>query len=354
MSQPPYPENALPEADAPTIWAAIDRIVDGNDDVERLRSHRLHLLAARRWRARGRQVPAAVLAAERRSALTSMLVPEVLTRVRRAVDGPIIVHKGPEVAKRYPDPIARPYVDLDLLVSDADSAQRALQQAGFYAVGDPAAYVGSPHRQPLEFPELPLVVEVHESPNWPRWLGRVPTADLLAGAVDSNLAVDGVLTLAPAHHALAVAAHAWAHGPLARIGDLLDVSVMSAELDPQELRTLAASWGLARLWQTTTETADAVLRTGGRTWALATWARNLGGVRERTVFEYHLGRWAAPFSAVPFRAAVRVMGQEIGKDLRPRPGEEWGPKLGRTGQALRRAGVRKSEHDEALNGRGEE
>jgi hypothetical protein len=69
------------------------------------------------------------------------------------------------------------------------------------------------------------------------------------------------------------------------------------------------------------------------------------------VLEYHVGRWLAPFSAVPTHAALRVMAQEIGRDLRPRPDEEWGQKLGRTGQAVRRARVRKSQHDEELSRR---
>jgi hypothetical protein len=279
------------------------------------------------------------------------VAPEVLAKVRDASDGALVVHKGPEVALRYPDPALRKYVDLDLLVPDTAAVQRSLVASGFQPVGDPAAYTTTPHEQPLEFPGLPVLVEVHDAPNWPGWLGPPPTAELLDEAVPSALGVDGILTLAPSHHALVVAAHAWAHGPLSRVGDLVDVRAMSEGIDPDELTRLAKRWGLVKLWRTTTTAADAVLGGRRRTWALSTWARNLRDVRERTVFEYHLGRWLAPFSALGPLAAAGVMGREIGRDLRPRPDEGWDQKLGRTGQALRRARVRKSEHDEELTRR---
>jgi hypothetical protein len=341
----------LEERAASATWVGVDRLVDATPDLERLRVNRLHLLAARRWRALGREIPDDLLAAERRSVLMSLLVPEVLSRIRAASDGPLVVHKGPEVALRYPDPHLRPYIDLDVLVPDATGVQQSLIAAGFLPVGDPAAYVASPHRQPVELPGLPLHVEVHEAPNWPRWLAPAPTAELLAAAVPSSHGIDGVLTLAPSHHALVVAVHAWAHGPLSRVGDLVDVRAMSEGLDAAELDTLADRWGIGRLWRTTGAAASTVLDGGRRTWALTSWARNLAGIRERTVLEYHVGRWLAPFSAVPTHAALRVMAQEIGRDLRPRPDEEWGQKLGRTGQAVRRARVRKSQHDEELSRR---
>lgn len=278
----------------------------------------------------------------------TLVLPEILTRLREACDGPLVVHKGPVVALRYPDPILRPYIDVDVLVPDAASVQRCLLKVGFVEVGNPAFYAGGPHRLPLEWPGIPLLVEVHDDLNWPRWLTRSPTRELLAEAVPSSLGVDGVLTLAPHHHALAVATHAWAHGPFARVGDLVDVAAMTDGLDHEELLRLARRWGLQGLWRTTVATVDAVLFGGRAPMAVRTWARNLPAVRERTVLEIHIGRWLAGFSALGLQGGIRVLGGEIGKDLRPAVNETWGQKLSRVPQAFRGAFVTKSQHDDRL------
>jgi hypothetical protein len=330
------------------LWAAVDRIVGSTTDVDALRANRLHLLAARRWRELGVEVPAELEAAERRSVLVSFVLPEVLGRVRAAVDGPLVVHKGPELALRYPDPLLRPYIDLDVLVPDAAAVQRALVAGGFQELGDPVLYSEAAHELPLEWPGLPLLVEVHSDLNWPTWLARSPTEELLAAAVPSRLGVAGVDTLAPHHHVLAVAAHAWAHGPFARVGDLVDVAALQEGIDDAELMLTARRFGLEGLWRTTTRTADAVLFGGERPLAVRTWARNLLAVRERTVLETHVGRWLAGFSALGPRGGVRVLGQEIAKDVRPGVGETWDDKLARIPHAFRDAFLPSSRHDRRL------
>jgi hypothetical protein len=253
--------------------------------------------------------------------------------------------KGPQIAARYPDPALRPCIDLDLLVPDARLVQRALVGAGFVEVGDPAQYVDSPHWLPLQWPGVPLLVEVHSAPNWPAWLGSPPTRELLEHAVPASLGVDGVLTLDPLHHALVVAVHSWAHGPLTRVGQLVDVAVMANGLDREKLLDLAQRWNLERPWRTTLGVAEAVLFGGPRPFALRSWARNLLAVRERTVLENHLGLWLAGFSALGAAGGVRVMVAQAGKDLRPVGGESWGAKLSRARLAFRNARTRKSEHD---------
>ena len=186
---------------------------------------------------------------------------------------------------------------------------------------------------------------MHTDLNWPTWLAASPTDELLAAAVPSALGIDGVLTLEPHHHTLAVAAHAWAHGPFTRVADLVDVAALMGDLDRGELMRLARRWNVEGMWRTTVETVDAVLFGGKAPWAVRTWARNLPAVRERTVLENHVGRWLAGFSALGPRGGVRVLGLEIAKDLRPDVGETWGDKLARVPHAVRDAFVTRSRHD---------
>jgi hypothetical protein len=330
------------------LWDAVDRLLDSTDDLDALRAHRLHLLAARRWRELGRDVPPELVDAERTGVLTTLVLPDLLARLREACEGPLVVHKGPAVALRYPDPVLRPFIDVDLLVPDAEAVQTALVGAGFAEVGDPVFYAGAPHRLPLEWPGIPLLVEVHAELNWPYWLRRSPTDELLATAVPAPLGVDGIQTLAPEHHVLAVAAHAWAHGPFARVGDLVDIAALMDGLDQGELLRLGRRWNVERMWRTTLAAVDAVLFAGPQAWATRTWARNLHAVRERTVLEGHSGRWLAGFSALGALGGFRVLGQEVAKDLRPAVGETWGQKLTRVPRAVRGAFVTRSKHNRRL------
>ena len=345
-------ENAVENADP--IWAAVDALIDSIDDLPTLTANRMHLLAAKRWRELGREVPAELEEAVRSAALGTLVVPLLLTRVRDVVARPFVLHKGPEIAARYPDPALRFYTDLDLLVRDAHDAQRRLVDAGFVEVGDAARYVDGPHERPLVWPRYPLAIELHDRLNWPRWLGEPPTEELFGAAEPAATGVECVLTLAPIHHALVVAMHAWRHGPMSHIGHLVDVAVMADGLDADELRVTARRWGLDGLWQTTSEVADAVLYGAPEPWALRTWARNLSTGRERTVLEAHLGWWLAGFSAVGARRGLRVMGQQIARNLVPADGETWGAKLRRTRIALRNARTVKSDHDAELERAGSE
>ena len=293
-------------------------------------------------------IPDALLEEEQLSSVVTLVVPDLLSRISRLYGKPIILHKGPEIAARYPDPALRPYIDLDLLADDSASMQQALLAAGFVEVGNPARYKDSVHRRPLALPGMPLFVEVHDHPNWLSWLPRPPTRELVDAAIPSSLGVEGLMTLAPLHHALVVAAHAWSHGPLARVGDLVDVMLMSRGLDRDELLALARRWGLEGLVRTTLTSADAVLFGSNRPRALRVWASNLRDVRERTVLETHVGRWLAGYSALGARRGAVVMANEIVKDLRPAGDETWSTKLRRTRMAIGHARVKRSVHDEQL------
>jgi Uncharacterised nucleotidyltransferase len=342
----------------PAIWQAVDDLVDRAPNLAALRAHGLQLLAARRRRAQARDVQPELLREEALAAVRMTLVPVLLRRIRDAYDGVIVVFKGPEVGMRYPDPELRPFVDLDLLVVNPEHAHDALLDAGFEELEDPpwAASRRSPkgsfadmhHTRPLHSPGIPLKIELHRWPSWPRWLAPPVPEGLLASAIPSMLGVDGVMTLPPAEHALVLAAHSWVNEPLGRVRDLLDVSLMAAEADQEELHALARRWGLERLSEATLSAAEAsLLRTRRSTLAQRTWARNVTAMRERTVLESHLENWISCYWTSPPLSATRLAISNLTWDLLPAE-ESWRNKLGRVADALRNARSPKSAHDQAL------
>ena len=333
---------------APDLWAAVDDLVDRAPRVSDLAYHGLHVLAARRYREVGRLVPRDFAAAERDAAIVGLLAPIVLERIRRAYDRTIVVMKGPEVAFRYRDPALRPFRDLDLLVPDAEEAQRALLAAGFLTARSPEPYVGIHHLQPLRLPGVPLLIEVHDRPKWPAGLPLPSRAELLASAIPGTTGVPGILALAPEHHAMVIAAHSWAHAPLGKLVHLVDLAAVTAPLDRQELDRAASSLGIRRMWQTTIGAADALLDDGASSSALRLWGRNLRAAREPTVFQSHLRRWLAPWWALTPRDAVRANAFTISRELAPLRGEPWGTKLHRVAAAFRHATRRLSDHKRTL------
>ena len=331
------------------LWEGVNRLVDRAPHLADLRSHRLELVAARRWRELGRPVPPELVEEERLAVLVVLTTPILLERARAAYGGTMLLMKGPEAAARYPDPALRIFKDLDLLVDDAEAAQSAFLAAGFHAVGDPALYEDIHHLRPLAFPGLPLTIELHSRPKWVEGLTPPTPRELFAVAEEHHAAgVDGVLVLPPAHHALVLAAHSWGHEPLRRLRDLVDVAAVAQGLERDELRRLAAAWDLERAWTTTIDAADALFLGGSPPWAVRIWARNLEKARERTVLENHLARWLSNFWALPAPDAVRSLGETFAREIRPAPGESWSAKLSRSAKAVRNAALRRSEHDESL------
>jgi hypothetical protein len=326
------------------IWAGVDRLLERADE-RALVFHRLETLAARRLRLRGQEVPEELVESERLGAAFALAATAHLTRVRAAVDGPLLVFKGPELAARYADPTLRIARDLDLVAPDPGAAQAALLAAGFVETGDPDLYARAPHLRPLAWPGMPVQVEVHDRPNWPPWLEAPASAELLQGAEPSASGVEGVLAPALERHVLVVAAHAWMHGPLQRLRDLLDVALLAREADRREVERVAQTWEISKLWQTTAAVADALFLGEAPPRALRGWAKNLAEVRERTVLEQHLARWRGWYDAFPPPLAARATLHELRDDLTPEPGEDWGSKLQRSRRAVRNAFVRRSEHD---------
>jgi hypothetical protein len=335
------------------IWERVEDLVDRAAGVEDLREHRLELIAARRWRALGRSVPPEIVHEERLMAIITMTAPLLLEKIRDAVDGPILLLKGPELAARYPDPALRPYGDIDILVPDARIVHQALQAAGFEEVGDPALFVDLHHLRPLILRPFPMPVEVHAAPKWIEKLEPPPLEELIAAAVPSLVDVDGLSTLRADHHALVLAAHSWAHEPLRRILDLLDIAVLLDGVDRAELRQLARHWQIERVWKTTLAVTETILGEN-RTRApapLRLWARNVRGVRRRTVLENHLARWLAGFWALPPRKAFRAAAESAAQTVAPQEGETWSEKLARTTLAVRHAATARREHERVLSDR---
>ena len=334
------------------LWSGVDRLIDRASGLDALTAHRLHLLAADRWMRIGRPVPDTLIAERRGAALLPLVAGILLQKIRDACDGPIVLLKGPDVAAYYPDPALRPFRDLDLLVPDAAAVHDALLAAGFEVTGDERLYTGIHHLRPLFSPKLPLLIEVHERP---KWIGDLPCPDveeLFAAAVPSATGVEGISTLPSAHHALVVAVHAWAHLPLRRALDIVDVAAVAQHAGENDLRTLARAWGLERLWRTTETASRALLYRRRMPMSLRIWARDLRSVRERTVLESHLGRTFSSFWALPPRRALAVMSRELRQHFRREPGETWRAKLARSIRALQNPLSSVVDHDRAVEARG--
>jgi hypothetical protein len=276
--------------------------------------------------------------------MTALAAVAVLRRVRGAYAGRLMLMKGPEVAASYPDPRTRPYSDIDLLADDPDDAQRALLAAG-YVQHDERDHSRAQHLDPLTDPELGLIVEIHRRPNCPPRLDAPTTDELLSLGVSSATGVDGLLAPAPAAHALLLAAHAWAHHPLGRVGDLIDVAAILPPGERRAATLLARQWGWERMWRTTLAAADALLSEAPEPVALRSWARHLPALGEVSVLDNHVIRIVAPAYALPLGQVPLALAGVLRRAVEPNPGERWTAKLGRTAMALRHAFTAKSQHD---------
>ena len=317
------------------LWEAADGML-GGASLGGILAHRLGPLAGKRFRALGRQVPKELREEERAAALAMMSAGPLIERIRSATDLPLVVIKGPVLAKLYPAQ-ARRFIDVDVLTTDADSVQRSLLGDGFVEDPDPGQDLTDEHHhlQPIRWPALPLKVEVHARPALPTRARRVPFEEILEASVPADLGVEGILAPSPQHHALILASHAWLHTPLATLRDMIDIAAVSAQANESELARTATAWGVDRLWRTTRNAIDGLFYDGPRSVPLRTWARHLEGVRERTVLEAHLQRWLDPFWELPLHAALAVLPRVLRAEVAPAPGDTGRDKLRRMVRAIR-------------------
>lgn len=337
-----------------SLWTRLDELVDSAPGLLDLRAHGLQLLAARRWRELGRPVPEELEREELAATFKTLAVRGVLEQARAAYGGPILVLKGPVVAALFPDPVLRPFEDVDLLVADAEAAQAALEGAGFLPAADPASMADVHHHlDPLRAPNLPLHVELHSRVRWLEGLEPPSLEELLADARPAELGIADVLTVAPAHQAVLLAVHVWSHDPLTRLLRLVDVALMAAAADPGEPETVARNWGVGRLWRNTMAVVHStLLGDRGPPWSLRLWGRGLASAREASVLETHLGRCLSPFWVFPPGRAARRSARAVSSIVRPGAGESWSSKLVRARGQVLRPSMRRSAHARTIFERG--
>lgn len=316
------------------LWKGVDLLLE-RATVDGILAHKLGPLAAHRLRRLGEPVPPALEQEHRAASLSKLASGRLVGRLRGSSDHPVVLIKGPEVARLYPGE-ARRFRDLDVLTPDAHGLQRALLANGFVEVDEPGLIIPEHHLAPLRWPSLPLEVEVHTVPNWPPSAGRPPLAAILGAAVPSSTGVEGVLTPTPGHHALVLASHAWVHEPLRTLRDLVDIAAFAVQAERRELDATAEAWGIGPLWRTTSEAIDALFFGGRRTLPLRSWARHLEPVRERARLEGY-GEWLFHgfWEVAAYKAPVHTI-RALGSLVAPRAGDTWGRKLGRAPNALRR------------------
>jgi hypothetical protein len=260
--------------------------------------------------------------------------------------------KGPEVAALYPELALRPFGDLDVLADDPEAAHEALRAEGFVPVGhDDDFYADRHHLRPLQWPDLPLTVELHRRPEWPSWSQPPSFGELLEEASPAQVEVDGLLAPSPAAHALIVTAHSWSESPLRRMLDLVDALVLAEGVE-REVERLAAKWQMAGVWRTTRTAAEGILLGKRRPWSIRIWARDLPGASERSVLANHFRPLFGAFWALPPGTALLVVSRRLASVFRPALGESWRTRSLRITHALRDAFTDVSEHNLKLGEHG--
>lgn len=344
------------------LWEGVDELLQ-RLGPERVSDHGLGALAARRLRVLGEELPERLLREERAARVGALVAPVLLARAREAYDGPLLLVKGPELSRCYPDG-ARGFGDLDLVAADAERAQAMLLAAGFrLQPGTPEVdYERHHHLHPIEWPGLALPIEIHRRAMWPEGLDAPSNDELFAAAIPAQVGVDGLLVPDPRQHSLLLAAHAWGEVPMRKLRQLVDVLAFSEQCDAAELERLAERWGFDRGWRATLAAANWLVLGGSEPGFVPVWGRYLRELRDPTVLEMHVQEWLSPFTLARPAAALRLSFAAVGRDLLPQGHETWADKRGRMARAVlhplspksrydKRFGVRPSRGDAPAGGR---
>jgi hypothetical protein len=183
------------------------------------------------------------------------------------------------------------------------------------------------------WPGMPLTIELHSTVKYVEGLSAPPNDELLRLTRPSRSGVEGIEAFAPTVHAVLLAAHAWAHGPLQCLGQLIDVAAVLGD-HREEADAIARGWGCERLWRATCAAIDSLLFGRAASLPLRMWARHLRCSREPRVVERSLARIAAPAWALPPDAVPAGVGTEILKVVRRYEWETRDDQLLRSRQAL--------------------
>lgn len=317
------------------LWEGMDRLVDRTGPAG-LEAHRIQAWAADRRRRRGLPLDAELAAAEGRATNADRLSVMLLSIVRDAIDGPLVVLKGPELAALYPRPWMRPAVDLDVLVPEVEDVHARLIAAGFQPFGSRTEYEGHRHERPLWLPDLPLGLELHREPGWPDWISPPSPGSLFDAAVPSRSGTAGVSALPGDLHALVVALHSWQHAPLRDARDLLDLALVVADAGRGPCLARARAAGAERALLTNLAAADALLLGGRRTAPMATWARHLDPLRPRSTGSWFLAQALSPFWAMPPASAAVAGMRAATARMRATDHESSGARISSLAASLRR------------------
>jgi len=328
------------------LWTSLDRIIDAAPNAAALRTHGLGPIAAWRMRVRGECVPDEIERLALGAAYASVTAAPLLQKVVDILQEPVLVLKGPEVARLYPERTLRTYGDLDLLVPDLPRAEQALIGAGFDELLPNHTIEGHHHDSPLGIGGLALMIELHRDPGWLGWLTPPSNAELLRGAIPSVTGVDGALALPLEQQALFLASHAWRHNPYLSIIHLVDIALVRQQTDPAAIMALARQWGIEHVWQHLCTMIDwFIYQEGDAPGALHRWwARHLDDTREQTLLEFYLAQWGRGLAAPTRREQMGAIVHDVRFSFTVHSWQSRRQKVGRIALGLRRLANPSSRH----------
>lgn len=297
----------------------IETVLERAVDPEAANAQGLRLLLLDREVERGQELPKKQRDARYLAHLLKPVSVALLARIRAAVEGPLIIIKGPEVSAHYPRPGLRSWCDLDIIAEDAAAVWEQLKAAGF---SGGARSEGHDHRHepPLSLPGYRLTVEVHRTIPLPLW-GRSPDWSWLLRHTYPARSGSGFLAPVPELHAVIIAAHAWAHSPFRSLRDSLDQELLLLDGDPAVAKALADELGVGRLWDAERRLADNVFRDrpiGGNLTRMLT--SDLRSCRLQSRRHILLSLCTGPMFADDLLSGVRAARSSASKALHPESG----------------------------------